>query len=67
MRNVLDERCRENYEIQFRLNIFFPPKNGAVYVIMWEIVVEHAGSRDNMAHAHCMLTAQGKITGTRSE
>ena len=56
MRNVLDERCRENYKTLFMFNTFFPPEIRAVYVVMWEIFLEPARPHDIMAHAHCMLT-----------
>ena len=30
MRNILDERCRENYKTQFRFNNFFPPRKSCL-------------------------------------
>ena len=40
MRNVLDERCKENQNTHFMFNNFFPPENRAVYEIMWKNTVQ---------------------------
>ena len=52
MRNVSDKSCRKNQNTHFVLkNLFFPPKNLAVYGIMWKNIVQP----DNTAQAHCIL------------
>jgi len=38
MRNILDERCRENQNTRFMLNNFFP-ENRAIYEIVWKNIV----------------------------
>jgi hypothetical protein len=59
MRNVSDKICRENQKTHFVFSKFFPPKNRAVYEIIWKNVVEteRQATDDNtrVAYAHCML------------
>ena len=40
IRNVSDKRCGENHNILFMFNNPPPPKNHAVYEILWKNIVE---------------------------
>jgi len=57
MRNISDKSCRENNNIHFVFNNFFP-LNRDVYEIMWENMAVPESSH-NTEHAHCMLATLG--------
>jgi len=53
---MLQPKFAENIKTHVSHSIsFFPPKNHAVYEIMWKNTVNPEATDDNMAHAHCML------------
>jgi hypothetical protein len=54
MRNVSDKSCRENPNSHFMRSNFFV-YNHAVYVVIWNNIVELDRSHDIMVRMQCIL------------